>query len=88
LNSLAGLPKCLPIRVKNLCLRVKSGIAAGSLPRGDLVLFKLLLTALSFFRATSPKWSEVKKSTITAPFEGQGVHLETKSIIRALKSMG
>jgi hypothetical protein len=67
---------------------VKKGIASGSLTRGDLVLFKLLLTALSFFRATSPKWSEVKKSTITDPFTGKGTTLETKSIERALKSMG
>ena len=79
---------CLPIRIKALCLRVKQGIAAGSLSRGDLVLFKLLLTALSFFRATSPEWAEVKDSTITDPFSGQCQTLNTKSIEEALKSMG
>jgi hypothetical protein len=79
---------CLPIRIKTLCLRVKQGIASGSLSRGDLVLFKLLLTALSFFRATSPEWSEVKKSTITDPFSGTCETLSTKSIEAALRSMG
>jgi hypothetical protein len=88
LTSFSGLPICLPIRIKALCLRVKKGIASGSLTRGDLILFKLLLTALSFFRATSPKWSEVKKSTITDPFTGQSQLLPTKSIEVALKSMG
>jgi hypothetical protein len=67
---------------------VKQGIASGSLSRGDLVLFKLLLTALSFFRATSPEWSEVKKSTITDPFTGRCATLPAKSIEAALKSMG
>jgi hypothetical protein len=51
-------------------------------------LFKLLLTALSFFRATSPEWSEVKKTTITDPFMGVDPYLPTKSIEEALKSMG
>jgi hypothetical protein len=67
---------------------VKVGIASGSLSRGDLVLFKLLLTALSFFRATSPEWSEVKKSTIVDPFSGSSQLLPTKTIEEALKSMG
>jgi hypothetical protein len=88
LTSFAGLPMCLPIRIKALCLRVKQGIASGSLSRGDLVLFKLLLTAISFFRATSPEWSEVKKSTITDQFTGQSQTLPTKSIEQALKTMG
>jgi len=88
LTSFAGLPMCLPIRIKTLCLRVKQGIASGSLSRGDLVLFKLLLTVLSFFRATSPEWAEVKKETITGPFTGQCQTLDTKSIEKALKSMG
>jgi hypothetical protein len=88
LTSFAGLPKCLPIRIKNLCLRVKVGIASGSLTRGDLVLFKLLLTALSFFRATSPEWAEVKKGTITDQFTGQCDTLPAKSIEAALKTMG
>jgi hypothetical protein len=79
---------CLPIRIKALCLRVKQGIASGSLSRGDLVLFKLLLTAISFFRATSPKWAEVKKGTITDQFTGHSQTLPTKSIEAALKSMG
>lgn len=88
LSSFSGLPHCLPIRIKALCLRVKQGIASGSLSRGDLVLFKLLLTAISFFRATSPEWAEVKKSTITDPFTGTMMELPTKSIEEALKSMG
>ena len=88
LTSFAGLPMCLPIRIKALCLRVKQGIASGSLTRGDLVLFKLLLTVLSFFRATSPEWAEVKKSTITDPFMGTCATLPAKSIEVALKSMG
>jgi hypothetical protein len=88
LTSFAGLPMCLPIGIKTLCLRVKGGIAAGSLSRGDLVLFKLLLTALSFFRATSPKWSKVNKSTITDPFNGTSETLDTKSIRVALGTMG
>lgn len=88
LTSFAGLPKCLPIRIMILCRRVKQGIASGSLSRGDLVLFKLLLTALSFFRATSPEWAEVKKSTITDPFSGTSEYLPTKSIEDALKTMG
>jgi hypothetical protein len=67
---------------------VKKGIASGSLSRGDLVLFKLLLTALSFFRATSPEWAEVKKCTITDPFMGSDQYLPTKSIEDALRSMG
>jgi len=67
---------------------VKQGIASGSLARGDLIMFKLLLTAVSFFRATSPKWAEVKKSTITDPFTGTCNTLPTKSIEEALKSMG
>jgi hypothetical protein len=88
LTSFTGLPMCLPIRIKALCLRVKKGIASGSLSRGDLVLFKLLLTAISFFRATSPELAEVKKSTITDLFEGTCMTLPTKSIEEALKSMG
>jgi hypothetical protein len=88
LSSFAGLPMCLPIRIKALCLRVKKGIASGSLSRGDLVLFKLLLTAISFFRATSPEWAEVKKGTITDPFNGECMTLPTKSIEVALRSMG
>lgn len=88
LTSFAGLPMCLPIRIMTLCLRVKQGIASGSLSRGDLVLFKLLLSALSFFRATSPDWAEVKKSTITDQFSGSCQTLPAKSIERALKSMG
>jgi hypothetical protein len=79
---------CLPIRVKVLCLRVKKGIASGSLSRGDLILFKLLLTVLSFFRATSPEWAEVKVETITGEFTGTSPYLPTKTIVEALKSMG
>jgi hypothetical protein len=88
LTSFAGLPMCLPIRIKTLCLRVKQGIASGSLSRGDLVLFKLLLTAISFFRACSPEWSEVKKGTIIDPFTGDCQTLPTKTIEQALRSMG
>jgi len=88
LNSFSGLPMCLPIRIKTLCLRVKRGIASGSFSRKDQILFKLLLTCLSFFRATSPEWAEVKKSTITSDFSGSNQLLDPKSIEEALRSMG
>lgn len=51
-------------------------------------MFKLLLTALSFFRATSPKFAPVKTSTITGPFTGSSEVLPEQLLKRALRSLG
>lgn len=78
----------LPDKVKLLCLRVRIGLASGSLARGDLLLFKILLSIISFFRCASPKYGIVKKSTITDPFGGKYETLEESHIKRALSTMG
>lgn len=71
-----------------MCLRVRVGLASGSLARGDLLLFKILLSIISFFRCASPKYGVVKKSTITDPFKGKYETLDQSHIKRALRSMG
>jgi len=88
LNTLAGIPVCLPKGIKELLQRVRVGLAQGSLSRVDLILYKLVLTALSFFRATSPNYSVIKKSTITGSFTGSCETLPIKEIESALKSLG
>jgi hypothetical protein len=50
-----GLPCILPNKVKNVCVATRIGVTNGSLPRVTLLQFKLIITMLSFFRATSPK---------------------------------
>jgi len=89
INSLAGLPVSLPQWFKDKCRSVKIGITSGSLTRRDLILFKLGVSVLSIFRCTSPKWSQWKVDTITAPLlEGACSTLPEKQIRFALKSMG
>jgi hypothetical protein len=83
-----GLPQVLPNKVKLLCCETKEGIRNGSLPRIVLVKFKLLLSVLAFFRATSPKFSEPKFDTITLPFTGQGEYLPEEEIKEALRNLG
>jgi hypothetical protein len=83
-----GLPQVLPNKVKLLCCETKEGIRNGSLPRIVLVKFKLLLTVLAFFRATSPKFSEPKFDTITSPFGGQCEYLPEEEIKVALRNLG
>jgi hypothetical protein len=83
-----GLPHILPIKVKLLCCETKEGIRNGSLPRIVLVKFKLLLSVLAFFRATSPKFSEPKFDTITSPFTGQSEYLPEGEIKVALRNLG
>lgn len=87
LQSFAGLPVILPHSVKLLCTRVRVGISRGSLNRGDRLLFKLVLSFLSFFRATSPRFSEAKFSTITAPFGGVCETLDSRVLGEALRSL-
>jgi len=82
-----GLPKVLPNKVKSLCCETKEGIRNGSLPRIVLVKFKLLLSVLAFFRATSPKFSEPKFETITSPFGGQCEYLPEEEIKVALRNL-
>jgi len=88
LKTFAGLPVCLPDSIKRLCLRVRVGISMGSLSRGDLLLFKVLLTLISFFRAASPTYGVVKKSTIIGQFTGRYSTLREHQIVNALRSMG
>jgi hypothetical protein len=83
-----GLPACLPNPVKLLCKETRDGIYCGSLPRITLIKFKLLVTLLAFFRATSPAWSEVKTSTITDPFSGVSETLDESMIRQALIDLG
>lgn len=59
IHSLRGLPIILPLKVKLFLNNVKVGIASGSLPRGQLIQVKLLLSLLSFFRACSPTYRKV-----------------------------
>lgn len=87
-GPLKGLPACLPNPVKLLCKETRDGIYCGSLPRITLIKFKLLVTLLAFFRATSPAWSEVKTSTITDPFSGVSETLDESMIRQALIDLG
>jgi hypothetical protein len=77
----------LPIRVRIKLLSIKKGIASGSLPRLDLIWVKTLFTLLSFFRACSPNYGEVKISTITGPFTGRGETLPGKELRAVLETM-
>jgi hypothetical protein len=88
LYSFSGLPACLPIEFKNLLQRVRVGIYNGSLSRYDLVLVKLLFSALSFFRCSSPKYAPTKISTITGNFTGESRTLDRNILIQAINSMG
>lgn len=87
-GPLSGLPTCLPDSVKQLCKVTRDGIYHGNLDRVTLIKFKLLVTLLAFFRATSPKWAEVKTSTITGPFTGESEVLSESEIRLALKDLG
>jgi len=88
LYSFSGLPTCLPMEFKNLLQRVRVGIYNGSLSRYDLVLVKLLFSALSFFRCSSPKYAPTKISTITGDFTGSSRTLDRDILIKAIESMG
>jgi len=83
-----GLPCVLPDKIKNTLLETKSGIYSGSLPRGQLIKVKLILSMLSFFRACSPKYSEVSWDSITGPFVGESTTLDETRLRLALKSLG
>jgi hypothetical protein len=83
-----GLPTVLTNSLKQLCYETKEGIYRGSLPRRTLLKFKLLVTLLAFFRATSPKFAEVKTSTITGSFTGTSETLNVSEIRSALGSLG
>jgi len=83
-----GLPIVLTTALKQLCVETKEGIYRGSLPRTTLLKFKLLVTLMAFFRATSPKWAEVKTSTITGSFTGTSERLGSTEVSCALKSLG
>lgn len=78
----------LPLKVKLLCIRVRKDMYKGSLSRVDLILFKLLCSALSFFRACSPSYGEVKVRTITGSFTGTSMVLPVPEVKQALRSMG
>lgn len=52
------------------------------------MLFKLMVSVLSFFRATSPKYSVAKFSTITSGFTGCGETLPSAEIRQALADLG
>jgi hypothetical protein len=83
-----GLPTVLTNDIKQLCYDTRNGVKKGSLPRITLLKFKLLVTLLAFFRATSPAFAEVKTSTITGPFTGISETLPESEIRSALKSLG
>lgn len=53
-----------------------------------MIKFKLFITLLAFFRATSPKYAEVKTSTITGAFTGTSETLSVSEVSSALKSLG
>jgi hypothetical protein len=87
-GPLQGLPTVLTNKLKQLCVETKEGILRGSLPRITLLKFKLLLTLLAFIRATSPKFAEIKTSTITGSFTGTSETLSVSEVSKALKSLG
>jgi hypothetical protein len=87
-DPFCGLPKVLPNAVKLLCVDVKKGIRRGSLPRLTLVKYKLLISLLAFFRATSPKFSPVKIDTIRGPFTGTIRVLPDEEVREALVRLG
>jgi len=87
LTSLSGLPAILPLKVKLFLNLVKNGIASGSLPRGQLIQVKLLLTLLSFFRACSPSFRLVNWDSIVKPNLGDST-LNVVELKAALKSLG
>lgn len=88
LNTFNGLPKILPLPVKFLLRDIKCGLFRGSLPRGQLIQLKLVLTMLSWFRAASPKYSKTNFGTITNPFVGVSETLDTTELVEALKRLG
>jgi hypothetical protein len=81
------MPKILPTKVKFKLVEIKKGISSGSLTRTDLIYIKLLLSILSFFRATSPDYAVTKVETITGNFTGTCLFLPETEIRGALKSM-
>lgn len=83
-----GLPTVLPNSVKQICYETRDGVTKGSLPRVTLLKFKLLVTLLAFFRATSPVFAEIKTSTITGPFTGVTEILPDSEVRDALRSLG
>lgn len=54
----------------------------------ELALFKLFVTVLSFFRATSPVYSKPKFTTISGGFTGVSQVLPVGEIRQALKDLG
>jgi len=87
LDNFHGMPCILPTKVKFRLVDIKKGISSGSLTRTDLVFVKLLLSVLSFFRATSPDFSETKTQTITGNFTGECLFLPRDEVTGALRSM-
>lgn len=83
-----GLPTILGTNVFKLCYEVKIGINSGSLSRIILIKFKLLLTLLSFFRAASPEFADIKVQTITGAFSGISEEINPTEIREALKDLG
>jgi len=86
-HSLSGLPIILPLKVKLFLNAVRRGIESGSLPRGQLIRVKLLLTLLSFFRACSPSFRKVSWDSIVKPNLGDST-LNVVELEAALKSLG
>jgi len=88
LNNFSGLPKILPYKVKILLRDIKRGLFAGSLPRGQQIQLKLILSMLSWFRAASPEYSKTSYATITKPFSGISEVLDNWELKKALNTLG
>jgi hypothetical protein len=87
-NSFFGLPCCLSYQWKVFLVDFRVALRAGCLSRKELILFKLFVSALSFFRATSPEYSQAKFSTISGEFTGRSQELPITEIRQALKDLG
>lgn len=87
-DSFYGLPKILSYQTKVFLVNFRRRLWAGNLPRIELALFKLIVSGLAFFRATSPDYSKPKFTTITDPFCGESEQLPEKEIRKALKDLG
>jgi hypothetical protein len=83
-----GLPKVLPLNIKKDLQVAKNQIYLGSLPRGQLIKVKLILSMLTFFRACSPSYRKVSWSSITDPSIGTTTTLDETRLLKALKSLG
>lgn len=87
-SSFYGLPVILSFSTKRFLVNFRSRLVAGNLPRIELALFKLLISGVAFFRATSPDYSKPKFTTITEPFSGVSELLPKQEIRKALVDLG